>query len=290
MGRTYMERAFSPGREQAMAATIWKGHLTFGLISVPIRLHAAARGETISFHQIHQVCGSRIKMQVWCPTCQRVVERKELVKGHEFEDGRYVLIDPAEIEKVEPASAKTMEVQEFVDLAEVDPVYYEASYYTVPESAGEKAYYLLCKAMQDTGFAGLAKIVLHQREHIAILRPSQGGIMLHTLYYQDEVRAVEDYGHPEKVALGDKELEMARLFIQTLAAPFDISKYQDQYRENLKKLIAAKAQGQEMVVEAAPPPAPVLDLMAALKASLERQKDKEEKVASLEEARKRKAQ
>jgi DNA end-binding protein Ku len=254
-----------------MATTIWKGHLTFGLISVPVKLFAAARSETVSFNQIHAPCGSRIKMQTFCPTCNRTVERKELQKGYEVEPSRYLIIEEADLEKMVPQSAKTLEVQSFVRLAEVDPVYFNTSYYMVADgAAGEKAYYLLVKALLQAGYAGIAKITMHQREHIVIVRPGLDGLMLHTLYYADEVRKVDEYGHPEKVVVNDKELELAQMFINALAAPFDAGQFRDRYRDNVMELIQAKAAGLEVKAPAPVPQAPIMDLMAALKASIEK--------------------
>ncbi|MBT9585148.1 Ku protein [bacterium] len=256
-----------------MAATVWKGHLTFGLVSVPIRLYAAARTETVSFNQIHKPCGSRLKQKLHCPVCERTVERSELVRGAEVDSGRFVLIEDSEIQAVAPESAKSMEVLEFVKLEEVDPVYFDTSYFVVPESkVGEKPYYLLQRALTDMGHAAIARLVKSQREHTVILRPSAGGLMLHTLFYTDEVRSVSDYGHPELVELQEKELELGRLFVSSLAATFEAGKYHDRYRENLQALIAAKAQGQDVVSTTVSALPPAMDLMAALKASLERTK------------------
>ena len=256
-----------------MATTVWKGHLTFGLVSVPIRLYAAARPESVSFNQIHQACGSRIKQKQTCPVCERVVDRKELVKGIEVDDGRFVIIEDAEIQGMAPESARSMEVLEFVKLDEVDPVYFDTSYFVLPEGkVGDKPYYLLQRALSDMGHAAIARMVKAQREHTVIIRPSGGGLMLHTLYYGDEVRSVPEFGHPEKVELQDKELELGRMFVTSLADKFDINKYHDRYRENITALIAAKSQGQQILTPTASPLPPAMDLMAALKASLERAK------------------
>jgi DNA end-binding protein Ku len=255
-----------------MATTIWKGHLTFGLISVPIKLYAAARSEGVSFNQLHAPCKSRIKQQIYCPVHETVVERRDLVKGYEVESGRWVIIEDADLEKILPPSSKTLEVLEFVKLAEVDPVYFNTSYYLVPDIAGEKAYYLLVEAMRKTGHVGIAKMTMHQREHVVIVRPAMDGLMLHTIYYADEVRTVDEYGDKSKVALNEKELDMAELFINTLASTFDAEKYRDSYRDNVLSMIRAKAEGAE--VQAAPTAAapPVVDLMAALKIMIEQKK------------------
>ena len=154
-----------------MATSVWKGHLTFGLISIPVRLFAAARGERISFNQLHKVCNSRLKQPLMCPTCNRNVERSEIVKGYEYEKDQYVLFSEEELDKIEPPSAHVMEILEFVKLDEVDPLYFDASYYVAPEEGGAKAYKLLMMAMEDPASAAIAKDTMHQRDHIVIVRP-----------------------------------------------------------------------------------------------------------------------
>ena len=154
-----------------MASTVWKGHLTFGLISIPVRMYAAARGERISFNQLHKECHSRVKQPLFCPTCNRQVERNEIVKGYEHEKDQYVLFNDGELDKIEPVSAKVMEILEFVKLDETDPIYFDASYYMTPEDAGKKAYALLLKAMEESGYGAIAKLTMHQRENIVLMRP-----------------------------------------------------------------------------------------------------------------------
>jgi len=254
-----------------MAQTVWKGHLTFGLVSVPIRLYAAARSETVSFNQLHKSCGTRVKQKLFCPTCEKSVERTELVRGAEVEGGRYVLIEDSDLQAVTPESGTSMEVLEFVKLEEVDPVYFDTSYYMVAENkAGEKPYFLLQKSLIEMNYAAIARLSKANKEHIVIVRPSGPGLMLHTLYFHDEVRQVAEYGQNDGVHLTDKELELGKLFVSSLAAPFDASKYHDTYREGVQNMITAKSQGQTIVAAEAPAPAPAMDLMAALKASLER--------------------
>lgn len=267
-----------------MAATIWKGHLTFGLVSVPVRLSAAAREEHISFNMLHKKCGSRIKQQLWCPVDEEVIERKDTVKGHEIADGTYVYVEQEDLEKIEPASSKTIDVQEFVKLEEVDPVYFNTSYYLVPEGAGTRAYHLLKQVLEEAKYVGIARIVLHQREHAVIVRPGMGGIMLHTMYYPDEIRVAEDFGEEAGKAgptVTKKELEMGEMFVKSLAAKFEPEKYHDQYRKNVETLLKAKAEGQTVTAPEQPTVAPVMDLMAALKASLEQKGKREEPSSEL---------
>src|SRR6201988_1434740 len=250
-----------------MASTVWKGHVTFGLISIPVRLTTAARSERISFNQLHKECHTRVKQPLFCPTHNRIVERSEIVKGYEYEKDQYVLFTEEELDKIEPASARVMEILEFVKLSEMDPLYFDSSYYISPEDAGVKAYQLLMKAMEESGYGAIAKLTMHQREHIVIIRPGAKGMTLHTMFYSNEIRAAEAVP-TDKVELKDQEKKLAQQLIQSLAAPFDPQKYRDEYMENVKGMIAAKLKGQEVTQVAQPHMAPVIDLMEALKKSL----------------------
>lgn len=250
-----------------MATSVWKGHITFGLISIPVRMSAAARGERISFNQLHSVCHSRLKQPTFCPVCNRKVERSEIEKGYEYEKDQYVLFSEDELDKIQPPSAKVMEILEFVKLDEIDPLYYEASYYVTPEDAGLKAYELLMKAMQESGYAAIAKLYMHQREHIVIIRPGKNVLTLHTMYYSNEIRAAEHIP-ADKIELKEQEKKLAHQLIESLAGPFEPQKYRDEYQESVSALIAAKLKGQQVAEAPHPHLAPVVDLMEALKKSL----------------------
>src|ERR1700676_1081825 len=154
-----------------MATSVWKGYLTFGLISIPIRLFSAARTERISLNQLHDVCKTRIRMPLYCPQCERQVPRNEVVKGYEYEKDQYVLFNEDELDKIEPQSARSMEILEFVKVDEIDPLYYDASYYVTPEEEGKKAYSLLLKALEDTKYCAIAKLTMHQRNNTAFILP-----------------------------------------------------------------------------------------------------------------------
>ena len=250
-----------------MASTVWKGHLTFGLISIPVRLFAAARGERISFNQLHKECHSRVKQPLFCPTCNRQVERSEIVKGYEYEKDQYVLFNEDELDKIEPQSAHVMEILEFVKLNEMDPIFFDSSYYIAPEDAGIKAYQLLMKAMEESGYGAIAKLTMHQREHIVVVRPGSKGMTLHTMFYTSEIRAAEAVPS-DKIELKETEKKLAQQLIQSLAAPFAPDKYHDTYQDNVRAMIEAKRQGKEVTEVAHPHMAPVIDLMEALKKSL----------------------
>ncbi len=251
-----------------MASTVWKGHLTFGLVSLPIKLFSAARSETVSFNQLHKSDHSRVKQVLYCQAEDKPVPRSELVKGYEYEKDKYVVLDDEDVKKAAPPSAKTMEILEFVKTDEVDPVYMESSYYVAPDEAGEKPYSLLFEGLKRTGYVALAKVAMHNREHIVILRPGQKGIILHTMYYADEVRKVEEF-RTDSTLIKDKEVDLAKMLIESLAAPFEPEKYKDSYRENLMAMIKAKVEGKELVeAPTTEKLAPVVDIMEALKMSL----------------------
>ncbi|MDZ4797914.1 MAG: Ku protein [Bryobacteraceae bacterium] len=251
-----------------MASTIWKGYITFGLISIPIRLFAAARTERISFNQIHEPCHSRIRQQIFCPVCDRTVERSELVKGYEVEKDKYVIVEDRDIKKIAPESQETMEILEFVKLSEVDPLYFDTSYYLTPEDPGRKAYQLLLETMRKSEYAAMAKIAMHQREHTVIIRPREEGLTLHTIYYANEVRAIPEYGQTKNIEVKPQEVALAEQLVQSLAATFDPEKYEDLYQKRLTEMIEAKRDGTVVKETAGRKLAPVIDLMAALQKSL----------------------
>jgi DNA end-binding protein Ku len=230
-------------------------------------MSTAARGERISFNQLHKECHSRLKQPLFCAVCNRNVERSEIVKGYEYEKDQYVLFSEEELDKIEPSSARVMEILEFVKLDEMDPLYFDSSYYISPEDAGVKAYQLLMKAMEESGYGAIAKLTMHQREHIVIVRPGTKGMTLHTMFYSNEIRAAESVP-TDKIEVKEQEKKLAQQLIESLAAPFEPQKYRDEYQENVKAMIAAKLKGQEVTEVAQPHMAPVIDLMEALKKSL----------------------
>jgi DNA end-binding protein Ku len=205
---------------------------------------------------------------LYCQLEDKPVPRNELVKGYEYEKDKYVVLDDEDVKKAAPATARTMEILEFVKTSEVDPVYMESSYYVAPDEAGEKPYTLLFEGLRKTGYVALAKVAMHNREHIVILRPGSRGLILHTMYYADEVRKVEEF-RADTSLVRDKELDLATTLIESLAAPFEPEKYTDSYRENLMAMIKAKVEGKQLFeAPATEKLAPVIDIMEALKMSL----------------------
>jgi DNA end-binding protein Ku len=263
-----------------MAASVWSGYLTFGLISIPVRLFSGARSSGISFHQLHRDDLTRVKQQLICPVENKVLDRSEIVKGYEYRKNEYVVVEPEEIKQIEPKTAKNMEILEFVKTSEVDPVYFDSSYYMMPEEAGRRPYALLTKALEESEYVGIAKLTMHNREYTVFLRPHEGGLMLHTMYYEEEVRKVEGFGAPD-VDLKDAEVKVAHQLIEALAAEWEPEKFKDDFQENLKNLIQTKLEGGKIAeVEKPKKIAPVVDLMAALKQSLAQMEGKKKPAAT----------
>ncbi|HEX4065987.1 MAG TPA: Ku protein [Acidobacteriaceae bacterium] len=257
-----------------MASTVWKGYISFGLISVPVRLFVAAREQHISFNQVHEVCGTRIRQQLFCPHCERVVERSEIAKGYPIDKEHFVLVSNEELKALEAQSSETMEIVQFVQLPDVDPLYYQTSYFSVAEEPGRRAYSLIQKGMQDLNVGAIAKITLHQREQIVMIRPFEKGLVLHTLYYPDEIRAVAEYDNQPEVTVQKAEVELAEQFMKQLTAEFHPENFKDEYEGRVEQLIESK-QGQAPAPEkqAKPKLAPVIDLMDALRKSMEQQEE-----------------
>jgi DNA end-binding protein Ku len=251
---------------------------------MPVRLFSGARSSGISFNMLHRPDKVRVKQQYICPAENVVVDRSEIVKGYEFRKDEYIVIEPEEIKKIEPQTAKTMEILEFVKESEVDPVYFESSYYMLPEEAGRRPYALLTKALEESEYVAIAKITMHNREYTCFLRPSEGGLMLHTMYYEEEVKKVEGFGAPD-VELKEAEIKVAHQLIEALADKWDPEKYKDTFQENLKKLIETKLEGGEVVEMERPKKlAPVVDLMAALKQSLAQMEGRKKPAATASKA------
>jgi DNA end-binding protein Ku len=252
-----------------MAASVWKGSISFGLVSVPIKLFSAARYAHISFHEVHRECGHRVQQQLYCPYDKRVVSRDEIVMGYEVDEEKMVIVDRQELKKLQPASSSSMEILQFVKLSDVDPIYFETSYFSMPEEEGRRGYTLLLDTMEELEIAALAQVTMHQRERTVIIRPYNNGLTLHSLYYPNEIRQVAGYGQNKSTNLKRPEISLAEQFAKALMAPFRPEKFHDEYQERVKQLIESKEKG-----TAAPKPekqprlAPVVDLMTALKKSI----------------------
>jgi DNA end-binding protein Ku len=244
--------------------------ISFGLVTIPTDLYTATSSENISFHQIHGVCGSRIKQQLFCPVCQRVVERNELVKGYEISKGQHVQVTEEELEKLEAATSQSIDILQFVPLQTVDPIYFEKTYYLGAGKGADKAYTLLAQVMEKAQRVALAKMVMRGKENLVLLRAARGGLMLHTMYYADEVRDFNEIPKGQATTT-EAELKLASRLVDDLSeATFQPELFRDEYRERLMEVIQHKAEGKDVTVQPEEQPAQVVDLMDALKASLER--------------------
>jgi DNA end-binding protein Ku len=252
-----------------MPAVVWKGYITFGLVSFPVRLFSAARPEAVHFHMLHRKDLSRVKEVWYCAEEDKPIERADIVRGYEISKGEYVVVDDEELKKIAPATAETMEIVQFVRDKDVDPIFFERSYYVAPGDEVSKPYVLFMKALNETSYSAIAKVTMHGREHVVIIRSTQDQLLLHTLYYADELNQANKPAVPAKANATRKELELATQLIEHLAGPFKPGEFHDTYRENVEKLIEQKKKGQKITTtEREPRRAPVVDLMEALKKSL----------------------
>ncbi|MCY3881543.1 MAG: Ku protein [Chloroflexi bacterium] len=257
-----------------MPRAIWKGVISFGMVSIPIRLFPATESKDIGFRQLRRDTNTRVRMLRWDPVEEQEVPYEEIVKGYEYAKDRYVVIDDEDLEKLPLPTKHTIELTAFVEESEIDPVHYEKSYYLAPEDAGTKPYSLLIRAMQAKGLIAIAKVAIRTKERLCALRARGDQLILETLYYPDEIREPGESTAVDEVS--EEEMEMARALIEMLEQPFDPEQYKDQYREALMTIIEAKLEGQELATPEAAAPQPAVDLMAALRASVEAAKARKE--------------
>jgi DNA end-binding protein Ku len=248
------------------ANKVWSGMLSFGLISMPVCLFTAATEERVSFNQLHPSCNGRIKQQLFCPNCNKVVAKADLVKGYEYEKDRYVIISEDELTAVEPKSGKTLELSAFVPATQVDPIFFESSYYLAPLEGGHKPYALVLQAMRESNLVAITRIVRNRKEHICVIRPYGQGMILQNLYWTDEIRTLSC---PELPATNEAEVAVAKQLIQMLTTDWDPKQYTDAYRAAVMQLIASKSEGKELP-SAVPTTqkAEVIDITSALQQSL----------------------
>ena len=257
---------------------LWKGAISFGLVHVPVKLYAATERKEIKFSYLHEKCKTPIKYEKVCPTCQVEVPMEEVVRGFEYEKGKYVIVNDEDFEKLPMESAKTVEIINFVDLNEIDPIFYDKSYYLAPGDGGQKAYELLKQAMSSSNKVAVAKVVIRSKESLAALRVYQDVIAMETMFYQEEIRGIQLM--PEisyKVQIHDNEIKMAKNLIDSLSEPFNPEKYQNRYRAALHDLIEAKITGAEIEVAPMVETGKVVDLMEALKASIQMAKEEKDR-------------
>jgi DNA end-binding protein Ku len=253
---------------------MWMGTLTFGLVSVPVKLYTAVVHRSVHFHQLHGADHARIYMKRVCPVDDEEVPFSETVKGFEIAPERYVVITPEEFAALEPAFTRTIDIEDFVELEDIDPIYFDQPYLIVPNKGGARSYRLLLEAMRETGKVAIARIVLRSRERLVAIRPRGDALLMMTMNFGDEIRSpltLRELEDAENTPIAERELSVAKRLVESIAEPFDISKYHDTYREALLDLIDRKAAGEEVVVQPAVEPERLVapDLMSALQASLE---------------------
>jgi DNA end-binding protein Ku len=260
-----------------MPRKLQSASISFGLVTIPVDLYSAVNDQDIHFHQVHGKCGTRIKQQLFCPTCERVVERSELVKGYQISKGDLVTFTQDELDKLEAAESTSLEIVQFVPLTSVDPIYFEDTYFLGPNKGGEKPYHLLAQAMEHTQRVGLAKFVWRGKENLYLVRPALGGLMLHRMYYADEVRDFAEIPKGQGTVT-EQEMKLATQLIETISQPeFQPNAFHDEYRQRVLDMIEQKAEGKEVTIQPKPKPAPVLDLMQKLRESLQQAETKPQK-------------
>ena len=250
-----------------MPRSIWNGVISFGMVSIPVKLYTATEDKDISFNLLHKDCGTRLKQLRWCPQHERAVEWSEIARGYEYSKDEYVVMEDEDFEKLPLPSKHTIAITAFVQASEIDPVYYEKSYFLEPDARGEKAYALLLRALSERQLTGIAAITMRKKEQLCALRGQEGTLMLETLFYPDEVELERgvDLG---KVNIDARELDMAFKLIDLLRKPFEPEEYHDHYREALAELIDAKLEGKEVVTSPPPKDTKVIDLADALARSV----------------------
>jgi DNA end-binding protein Ku len=260
--------------------TIWKGSISFGLVNIPIKLHAATEDKDIKLRSLHKECHTPIKYEKICPVCEKELAMDEIVKGYEIAKGKFVIIEESEIEEIKKASEeKAVEIIDFIKMEEIDPIYFNRSYYMSPNESGLKAYGLLRKALIESKKVGIAKIAMRSKEQLAVLRVFENTLVMETIHYPDEVRKSADVPNvPLENEVSQKEIDTAIMLIDQLTTVFDPEKYTDEYRTQLMNLIESKRTGKELVTpKEKGRTTNVTDLMAALQASIDRTKPASEK-------------
>jgi DNA end-binding protein Ku len=254
-----------------MARSIWRGAISFGLVNVPVKLYSAVSKKTVRFNQLHDADGSRIQQKRVCSKDGEEIPYENIVKGYEISPDRYVVITPEELEALDPKKTRTIDIEDFVDLDEIDPLYYDHPYYLAPDTGAAKAYQLLLTALEESNKVAIARVVIRSKEYLTAIRPANGILTMETMLFADELVSPDQIEElpEEDVKTTKREVEMARQLIESLTTEFDPSRYRDEYRDRVLDLIERKAEGQEIAVQPAPvEPDQVPDLMAALEASL----------------------
>lgn len=272
--------------------TMWKGSISFGLVNIPIKLHSATEDKDIKLRNLHKECHSPIKYEKTCPVCEKEIRNEDIVKAYEYTKGKFVVLEDEDLEKLKQENEdKAVEIMDFVKIQEIDPVYYNRTYYMSPGDGGGKAYSLLRKALETSDKVGLAKIIIRSKEQLAVVRVYENTLVMETIHYPDEVRKAADVPNvPAEDKVTDKEIDTAIMLIDQLTTEFKPEKYNDDYRTALLELIEAKRTGKDIVTPVEKEPAAnVTDLMAALQASIDKTKPADAETKKKPAAKKKRA-
>jgi DNA end-binding protein Ku len=270
--------------------TIWKGSISFGLVNIPIKLHSATEDRDIKLRSLHKECHTPIKYEKVCPVCDKEIDHKDIVKGYEVTKGKFVVLEEDELNEIKEVNAeKTVEILDFIKIDEIDPIFYDRSYFVSPNDGGKKAYTLLRKALVTSGKVGIAKITMRSKEQLSVVRVYENTLVMETIHYPDEVRTSKDVPNvPENDEISEKELETATMLIEQLTSEFQPENYHDEYRERLSQLIESKQTGEKIVTaKEKAPKENVTDLMAALQASIDTTSTEKKKAAKKKPAKKK---
>jgi DNA end-binding protein Ku len=270
--------------------TIWKGSISFGLVNIPIKLHSATEDRDIKLRSLHKECHTPIKYEKVCPVCDKEIDHSDIVKGYEVTKGKFVVLEEDELNQIKEANAeKTVEILDFIKIDEIDPIFYDRSYFVSPNDGGKKAYTLLRKALLTSGKVGIAKITMRSKEQLSVVRVYENTLVMETIHYPDEVRTSKDVPNvPESDDISEKELETATMLIEQLTSEFQPENYHDEYRERLSQLIESKQTGEKVVTaKEKAPKENVTDLMAALQASIDSTKPEKKTAAKKKPAKKK---
>ncbi|MFD2168624.1 Ku protein [Tumebacillus lipolyticus] len=255
---------------------MWKGSISFGLVNVPVKMFAATEDHDIKFRYLHRECNTPVKNIRTCPSCEREIEWSEVVKGYEYQPGQFVIVSDEEFEKIAPVPTKTIDILHFVQLQDIDPIYFNKSYYLAPQDTNSKAYALLRKAIAETGKIAVAKMIIRSNQQLAVLRAFEDVLVMETIFYPDEVRQASQIPSvPNDLQLDEREVSMAKQLIESLASEFQPAQYKNEYRERVLAMIEHKVEGEEVTLPAEQRRDEIHDLMKALQASLDVTRDAE---------------
>ncbi len=257
---------------------VWKGNISFALVSIPVKLYSTVESRASDFHMLHDRCGAPLHYERHCDTCGEVVPWESVVRGYEYEKNKFVVVTEEEMENLPQAKSKSIDILEFVNAEEIDPIHFDKAYYVEPQEGAEGAYVILREVLEKTGMVPLAKVTLRDKEHVAAIMIHEGALTLYTLYYADEIRSVDALNIPEKAKVGKKEMGLATELVKKYAGKLDIEQFHDRYREALMELVKAKVEGREVKVAPAREPGKIINLMDALNKSLgEKEKARKKK-------------